>query len=333
PAENEPVRFHGASAFDINTGASIAQKKSGGQKSYTGVFSEKLVALAKENKKIVAITAAMPEGTGLDKFRDAYPERFFDVGIAEAHALCFAAGMSREGLRPIVAVYSTFLQRAYDQLVEDVALQGLAVVFAIDRAGIAGEDGVTHQGIFDISFLRSVPDLVIMAPKDGLELEEMLEFAFKLDTAVALRYPKSPSPVARGSFGRLELGRAEELTDGKDFAIVALGSMVIPSFEAVDLLRKEDLSGTLINARFVKPLDAGLFKSLAERFKFIFSAEEGIIDGGFGSALGEVINRPVVKIGLPCSFIAHGAREVLLEKYGLTSEGIAQRIKSVMLKV
>ncbi|MFH0762340.1 MAG: 1-deoxy-D-xylulose-5-phosphate synthase [Candidatus Omnitrophota bacterium] len=327
PAEIDPVRFHGASAFDINTGASLAQEKSKGQRTYSEVFSEKLAALAKENKKIVAITAAMPEGTGLDKFRDAYPERFFDVGIAEAHAVCFAGGLARQGLRPLLAVYSTFLQRAYDQLIEDVALQGLAVVFAIDRAGIVGEDGVTHQGIFDISFLRSVPDLTIMAPKDGLELEEMLELAFKLDTAAALRYPKSPCPPARGSFTPLELGRAEELADGKDFAIVALGSMVAPSFEAVSLLRKEGLSGALINARFVKPLDARLFKSIAERFQFIFSVEEGIVDGGFGSAIAEVINRPVVKIGLPCSFIPHGERKLLLEKYGLSAEAIAQRIK------
>ena len=332
PAENDPVRFHGTPAFNINTGASLAQSKSRGQVSYTEVFSKKLLALAKENKKIVAITAAMPEGTGLDKFRDTYPERFFDVGIAEAHALCFAAGLSREGLRPLVAVYSTFLQRAYDQLIEDVALQRLPVVLAIDRAGIVGEDGVTHQGIFDISFLRSVPGLVIMAPKDGLELEEMLEFAFKLDTAVALRYPKSLCPATKGSFGPLELGKAEELTEGKDFAIVALGSMVIPSFEAVNRLRKEGITGTLINARFVKPLDAGLFKPLAERFKFIFSAEEGVVDGGFGSALGEAINRPVVKIGLPCSFIEHGARELLLEKYGLSASGIAEKIRNVMLK-
>lgn len=332
PAENEPVRFHGTSSFDINTGKALPQSKAGGQTTYTEVFSSKLLALAKENKKITAITAAMPEGTGLDKFRDACPERFFDVGIAEAHAVCLAAGLSREGLRPVVAVYSTFLQRAYDQLIEDIALQRLPVLFAVDRAGIVGEDGVTHQGIFDIAFLRGIPDLVVMAPKDGLELEEMLEFALKLERPAALRYPKSLCPPAKGSFRPLELGRAEELTNGEDFAIVALGSMVSPALEAVQLLRKEGLSGSLINARFVKPLDKGLFGPLAEKFKFIFSVEEGIIEGGFGSALGEALNTEVLKLGLPCSFIAHGARELLLEEYGLTAAAIAQKISSTVRK-
>lgn len=331
PAETEPVRFHGTGPFDIESGATLAQEKTNGQKTYTEVFSEKLLELAKGDKRIIAITAAMPEGTGLDKFRQAYPDRFFDVGIAEGHAVCFAAGLARQGLKPVVAIYSTFLQRAYDQIIEDVALQNLPVVFAVDRAGIVGEDGATHQGIFDISFLRSVPNLVVMAAKDSLELEAMLELAFKSERPAALRYPRSLCPVAIGSFGSLELGRAEELASGKDFAIIAVGSMVAASLEAIELLRREGLSGTLINARFIKPLDSGLFKSLSERHKFIFSVEEGIVDGGFGSAVAEAINKPVVKIGLPCSFIAHGARGLLLEKYGLTSEGIAQRIRKEIL--
>jgi len=328
PAEIDPVRFHGTGPFEIKSGEAVAQKEPSGLKTYTAVFSEKLLQLAKDDNRIVAITAAMPEGTGLDKFRQAYPQRFFDVGIAEAHAVCFAAGMSRQGLRPVVAIYSTFLQRAYDQLIEDIALQGLPVVFAVDRAGIAGEDGATHQGIFDIAFLRSVPNLIVMAPKDSLEMEAMLELAFKSERPAALRYPRSLCPAAIGSFGSLELGRAEELAGGNDYLLIAVGSMVAPALEAIELLRRDGLSGTLINARFVKPLDAALFKSLAEKFQLIFSAEEGILDGGFGGAVAEVINKPVIKIGLPCSFVPHGSRDILLEKYGLNAKKLAQSIKS-----
>ncbi len=328
PAEADPVRFHGTGPFDIKSGVNLAQERPKGQKTYTEVFSEKLLELAKADLRITAITAAMPEGTGLDKFRRAYPDRFFDVGIAEGHAICFAAGLAKQGLKPVVAVYSTFLQRAYDQIIEDVCLQNLPVVFAVDRAGIVGEDGVTHQGIFDIGFLRSIPNLVVMAPKDSLELKAMLEFAFKCDRPVALRYPRSLCPATIGSFGSLELGSAEELASGKDFAIVALGSMVAASLEAIELLRTEGLSGTLVNARFIKPLDTGLFKSLPERHRFIFSVEEGIIDAGFGSAVAEAINKPVIKIGLPCSFIPHGNRAILLENYGLTARKLAEKIKS-----
>ncbi len=330
-AENEPIRFHGTSPFDITTGK-LKIKAEGETKTYTEVFSKKLVELAKENKKIVAITAAMPEGTGLDRFRDLYPERFFDVGIAEEHAICFASGLARGGLKPVVAIYSTFLQRAYDQIIEDIALQETAVVLAIDRAGIVGEDGATHQGVFDIVYLRSIPNLVVMAPKDGQELEMMLEFALDLDKPVAIRYPKDKIPISQSQFPnpKLELGKAEVLKEGKDFAIVALGSMVIPSLKAQELLEEEGLSGVLINARFVKPLDRNLFKSLAEKTKFIFTVEEGIVDGGFGSVVSEAIQIPTVKIGLPCGFIAHGKREILLEKHGLTQEGISQRIRETI---
>jgi len=363
PAENEPVRFHGTGPFEMKTGAPLPEEKTK-TLTYTQVLSKKLVDLARSNRKIFAITAAMPEGTGLDRFRDAYPERFFDVGIAEQHAVCFAAGLSKLGLKPVVAIYSTFLQRAYDQIIEDVALQGLPVVFAIDRAGIVGEDGVTHQGVFDLNFLRSVPNLVVMAPKDSRELEEMLEFAVNLDKPVAIRYPKDKipnpksqipmvrlrSPLAlseaevpnpngsttltigteRSRSAKFQLGNAEVLKEGKDFCIIAVGSMVIPSFEAIELLEKDGLSGGLINARFVKPLDATLFKHVSAKTEFIFTAEEGVLDGGFGSAVSEAIDRPVIRIGLPCKFIPHGKRDVLLEKYGLNKEGIARRIKEVL---
>ncbi len=331
PAENDPVRFHSASPFDISTGVALYKDKAQGL-AYTDIFSKKLVELARDNKKIVAITAAMPEGTGLDKFRDLYPQRFFDVGIAEEHAVCFSAGLAREGLKPVVAVYSTFLQRAYDQIIEEVALQNLAVIFVLDRAGIVGEDGVTHQGIFDLVFLRSIPNLVIMAPKDAEELEAMLEFAISLGKPIAIRYPKSVCPLERLSACPLQLGKAEIIKEGKDFAIIALGSMVAPSFEAIELLEKEGLKGTLINARFAKPLDINLFKATTEEIKFIFTVEEGIVEGGFGSAVSEAIDKPIIRLGLPGEFIPHGKREILLEKYGLTAEKITQKIKSVWPK-
>jgi len=330
PAEQNPVRFHGAGRFDIKTGQPLAGAKNKATV-YTQVFSSKLVELAKKNNRIVAITAAMPEGTGLDKFRDSYPQRFFDVGIAEQHAVCFSAGLARQGLRPVAAIYSTFLQRAYDQLIEDVALQNLPVVFALDRAGIVGEDGVTHQGVFDIVYLRGIPNFVVMAPADGPELERMLELAVRLDKPVAIRYPKDKIPDRAQAAGtKLEVGKAEILQKGKDFAIIALGPMVSSSLEAVKLLEKEGLSGTLINARFAKPLDASLFKNIAAKTKFIFTVEDGIADGGFGSAVSESIEKQVIRIGLPCEFVVHGKRNILLEKYGLTGEGIAKKIRSVI---
>jgi len=334
PAEDDPVRFHSASPFEIKTGVSLEKVQA---LTYTEVFSKKLVELARDNQRIVAITAAMPEGTGLDKFRDLYPQRFFDVGIAEEHAICFAAGLARKGLKPVVAIYSTFLQRAYDEILECAALQNLPVILAIDRAGIVGEDGVTHQGVFDIAYLRNAPNLVIMAPKDASELEAMLEFAINLGKPIAVRYPKSACPLVpacpagrRLPISPLQLGKAEILREGKDFAVIALGSMVVPSLEAIKLLEKEGLSGTLINARFAKPLDINLLKTVSAKAKFIFTAEEGILDGGFGSAVLEVIDKSVARIGLPGEFIAHGRRDLLLDKYGLTSQGIAGRIKSVI---
>ncbi len=325
PAEEQPIRFHSAVPFDIPTGQ--ARRKDSGVKTYTGIFSDKLVELAKDNPRVVAITAAMPEGTGLDKFRDAYPDRFFDVGIAESHAVCFAIGLAHGGLKPVVAIYSTFLQRAYDQIIEGVALQNLGLVLAIDRAGIVGADGVTHQGVFDLVYLRSVPNLVTMAPKDGRELEEMLEFALNLNKPVAIRYPKSDCLLSAGpAASPLQLGKAEVLKEGKDVSLVALGSMVLSSLEAADLLEKEGVSCSVINSRFLKPLDADLLNNI--KTKIIFTVEEGIASGGFGSAVQEVLGRPVYRLGLPDEFIPHGSRDILLENYGLTSKGIAERIKA-----
>ncbi len=330
PAEQEPVKFHGIGPFEIETGSAVP----GGSlasRTYTQVFGDMLVELAKTDRKIVAITAAMPEGTGLDKFRDAYPERFFDVGIAEGHAVCFAAGLARKGLKPVVAIYSTFLQRAYDQLIECIALQELGVIFAIDRAGIVGEDGATHQGIFDISFLRDVPGMVIMAPKNGQELEKMLSFACMLQTPVALRYPRDRVPEGQEApAAPIELGRAEILCEGKDAAIFALGTMVMPSLGAAGILKRSGIDVTVINARFVRPLDVGLLNRIITKTTTLFTVEEGIIDGGLGSAVSAVVDKAIVSIGLPCGFLPCGRRGLLLEEYGLTAEGIAKKVRQTL---
>jgi len=331
PAEAEPVRFHGTGPFDIVSGKA-RPKATNSPVTYTEVFSKKIVELAKTDNKIVVVTAAMPEGTGLDKFRDSYPERFFDVGIAEGHAVSFSGGLARGGFKPVVAVYSTFLQRAYDHIIQDVALQGLHVVFAIDRAGIVGEDGATHQGILDIAFLRNIPNLVMLAPKDALEFEAMLEFAVNLQNPVSIRYPRSIATDMNYQLKPLEFGKAEILQEGKDFAIIAIGSMVSVCLEAIKLLELQGLSGTLINARFIKPLDKALLNNISARVNFIFAVEEGVLDGGFGSAVSELIDKPVTRIGLPCEFILHGKREALLEKYGLTPDGICKKVLEVVKK-
>jgi 1-deoxy-D-xylulose-5-phosphate synthase len=329
PAEENPVKFHSASPFEIETGKPkvISQIPT-----YTEIFSKKLVELAKDDFRIVAITAAMPEGTGLDRFRDNFPERFFDVGIAEEHAVCFAGGLASAGLKPVVAIYSTFLQRAYDQIIEEILLQNLGVVLAIDRAGIVGEDGPTHQGIFDIVYLRNLPNIVVMAPKDAKELEMMLEFAINLNKPVAIRYPKDKIPNSKFQIpNEIKLGKAEVLKEAKDFLIIALGSMVMPAWEAIELLEKEGLFGGLINARFIKPLDIDLFKKVSSKLKYIFTIEEGILEGGFGSAVMEAMDKPVIRIGLPSEFIPQGKREILLDKYNLTAKAIRDKIRSVIL--
>lgn len=329
-AEEDPVRFHGINCFDINTGEAMPKKSSPELKSYTEIFRDKIVELAHKDSRILAITAAMPEGTGLNKFRDTFPERFFDVGIAEAHAVCFAAGLAKQGFKPVVAVYSTFLQRAYDQIIQEVSLQELPVIFAVDRAGIVGEDGVTHQGIFDIAYLKSVPNLTVMAPKDGREFAAMLEFAVSLNKPVAIRYPRANTSVVGDLPQNLSLGKAELITVGGDFTVIALGSMVLAAQEAIALLSKEGISGSLINARFAAPLDIGLMKSTCAKTKLVFTIEEGIRDTGFGSAVAQELGKQVLRIGLPSEFIPHGQRELLLEKYGLTALGIAENIRQAL---
>jgi 1-deoxy-D-xylulose-5-phosphate synthase len=334
PAQKDPVRFHSTGAFDIETGEPKSVS-SGSERTYTDVFRDAAVKIAAKDSRVVAVTAAMPEGTGLDKFRDAFPARFFDVGIAEQHAVCFAGGLALAGLKPVVAIYSTFFQRAIDQIIVDVALQKAPVIFCLDRAGIVGEDGVTHQGIFDISELRSIPDIIMMAPGDGLELEAMLEFALSCNNPCVIRYPKAACPSFESGHSVLELGKPEAIKSGKDYCLIALGAMVKPALEAHELLRKEGVVGSCINARFIKPLDANALKAIMRQLKAgapVVTVEDGVVEAGFGSAVSEILGISVERLGLPSEFIAHGKRQFLLSKYGLDAAGIALRIKKALKK-
>ena len=330
-AEKIPEKFHGINS----SGADNVKLK---RKTFTQVFSEKLIRLAHQDKRIVAITAAMPEGTGLDKFAQSFPQRFYDVGMAEGHAVGFAAGLACRGLRPVVAIYSTFLQRAYDQIVHDVALQDLPVILCLDRAGIVGEDGPTHQGTLDIAYLRHIPNLVIMAPADGEELEAMLEFALKGSGPLAIRYPKGEIPSKKlldfGDYklAKIQYGKAQALREGEDATIIALGSMVYPSLEAAKILATKGIDCAVVNARFVKPLDELLIKGLCAKSKTVLVVEEGVSTGGFGSAVLELLEREKISganiktIALPCDFISHAKREFLLERYGLTAKGLVHTL-------
>ena len=332
-AEEDPERFHGVSSFDMITGESL-ENGAKDERSFTAHFGDKLTGLAAKDARIAAITAAMPHGTGLDKFAEKYPGRFFDVGITEPHAVTFAGGLAKGGMRPVVAIYSTFLQRSYDQMMHDVMLQGLPVVFCVDRAGLVGEDGPTHHGIFDIAYLRSMPKVVIMAPKDGFELENMLEKAFEVNGPVAIRYPRGRAKqlVSASGTAPVEIGKAEHLRNGKDMAILALGSMVNTALEAAGLLSRKNIEAAVINARFAKPLDEEMLENIFGRYKKIVTIEEGVLAGGFSSAVleymhGENILGVKVKcIGLPDQFIEHGSREELLRKYHMTPDGIAETI-------
>ncbi len=329
PAEQEPERFHGLGPFDVKTG----KPKPGKPKppSYTSVFSKVMLRLAEEEPRLVAITAAMPTGTGLKAFGERFPDRFFDVGIAEQHAVTFAAGLAIGGMIPVCAIYSTFLQRAYDQIIHDVALMDLHVVFAIDRGGIVGEDGPTHQGQFDLSYLRIIPNMVVMAPKDENELQHMLYTAVRHQGPVAVRYPRGAGVGVSldWELKELPIGQGELLREGTDVLFLAIGNMVYPALKAAHLLEKEGLSAAVVNARFVKPLDRELILNQARRIKKVVTVEENVLQGGFGAAVLELLaqeglNIPVKMIGLPDKFIEHGAPDLLREKYGLTPEKIAQ---------
>jgi len=327
-AEEDPSSFHGTPAFEIESGE-VNSKKG---KTFTGAFSESLLKIAAKDKKVVAITAAMPSGTGLDKFQEKYPGRFFDVGIAEGHAVTFAAGLAAGGLKPVVAIYSTFLQRAYDSIVHDVALPVLPVVFAIDRSGIVGDDGETHQGIFDISFLSHIPNVKLMSPADEAEFKEMLEMAFKLNCPVAVRYPRGEVSIPRIGGGKVIFGRSAVVRKGKNVCIISAGALLVEALEAAEELKKEGIEAGLVNARFIKPLDTLLLRELAKKYKKLVIVEENLIAGGFGSLVLEYYNRAGIKVevrrlGLPDKFIEQGSRKILLEKYGLSKESIKEAVR------
>jgi len=334
PAEKNPARFHGVDAFDVATGKSIKEKK---YPSYTDVFSEKMCELAKENPKLVALTAAMPDGTGLTKFSKQFPKRFFDVGIAEGHEVTSAAGMASAGLKPVVAVYSSFLQRGYDQVLHDVCIQDLPVLFAIDRAGLVGSDGETHQGIFDVSFLSLVPGMNIMAPKNLWELEKMLEFGVKFDKPLAIRYPRGQAYRGLEEFAApVEYGKAEMLYEEKDIALFALGSMVSTGEHVREKLKAKGRSCTLVNARFVKPFDTEMIDRLCENHKLIVTMEENVLRGGMGMCITKYIHDKypgirVIQIALPDAYVEHGNVTALREMLGIDSDSVIRRIFSEYL--
>lgn len=338
PAETNADKFHGVGPFCIESGEVL--KPSNQPATYTAIFGKTLADIAADNPSVVAITASMPEGTGLKSFAARFPSRFFDVGIAEAHAVTLAAGMATKGLRPVVAVYSTFLQRAYDQVLHDVCLQNLPVVFAIDRAGIIGEDGATHQGIFDHSFLRHIPNLTIMAPKDENELRHMLYTAVQLDGPVAIRYPRGCGcgVSTEEPLHRLEVGKGEELLPATSITLLACGTMVAPCLEASRLLAAQGIKAGVVNARFLKPLDGQLLRRLAREVGVIVTVEDNILAGGFGSAVLEFINSnnlhwvKLLRLGIPDEFVEHGTRAELFAQYGLDATGIAEASQHYLQK-
>lgn len=337
PAEENPIYFHGVGSFEAKTGNSNTKKNS--IPTYTEVFGETMVKLAKDDEKIIAVTAAMPEGTGLIEFSKSYPDRFFDVGIAEQHGVTFAAGMATEGFKPVVAIYSTFLQRAYDQILHDVCIEALPVVFAIDRGGIVGEDGLTHNGIFDLSYLRSLPNMVVMAPKDENELCRMIVTALAHDGPIAIRYPRGTGTGVKikRKIHPILIGKGEILNNGKDILILAIGSSVYEALSAQSMLMEQDIAATVVNCRFVKPLDADLITSLAKKIPRIITVEENVCQGGFGSAILEclgdkgVTNFSIKRIGIPDTFVEHGPQDFLRSKYGIDAPAIVNAAKELML--
>ena len=322
PAEERPDIFHGVPAFNPETGE-VAESS---EKTFSDVFGEALVELAEKNDKIVGITAAMPDGTGMKQFSEKFPERFFDVGIAEEHAVTFSAGLAKNGILPIFAVYSTFLQRGYDQLIHDVALQNLHCIFAVDRAGIVGKDGETHQGVFDLSYFSHIPNLTVMAPSDGEELKKMLELAVNgCDGPVAIRYPRGKAE-SDYPLDKIESGKGRVLKDGKDAVLVAIGSSVKDAMEASCILENKGISCAVIDARFLKPLDEKLILDYVNKCKLVGTVEENVSVGGIYTAVNAVTNREVLCFALPCEPIKHGGIEQIKEKYGIDGKSIAERI-------
>jgi len=334
PAEKNPVYFHGVGCFQVKTGDKVSCSTS---PSYTEIFGNTMVELAESDDKIIAVTAAMPEGTGLMKFSEKFPDRFFDVGIAEQHGVTFAAGLAIEGMKPVVAIYSTFLQRAYDQILHDVCMESLPVTFAIDRGGIVGEDGPTHHGLFDLGYLRSLPNMVVMAPKDENELRRMLLTAINHNGPAALRYPRGAGEnVAMDKhIEPLPIGQGEVLTEGNDLLILAIGASVSDALEAHSILSGKNIDATVVNCRFVKPLDADLICDLARRIPNIITIEENMRQGGFGSAILELLidegidNLRIKRLGIHDTFVEHGPRLLLRTKYEIDAQAIVRAAESL----
>lgn len=331
PALRHPARFHGTSPFDISTGLPLKKAKV----SYTDIFSTVMCKLGARDERVVAITAAMAEGTGLKRFHNMYPKRFFDVGIAEEHAVTFAAGLAAAGLRPVVAIYSSFLQRAYDQILHDVCLQKLPVIFAVDRAGIVGADGETHQGIFDLSFLSSIPNMTIMAPKNKWELSDMLKYALSLNAPVAIRYPRGEAYAGLQDFRAvIEQGKAELLYAEGDICLLALGSMVETALKVRELLRERGIKCSIVNARFAKPIDEFAVKWAADNHKVVVTMEENVYSGGYGDKVrayfDTLLSRAqLINIALPDDYVEHGDPGRLKELLGLDAESITRKILSL----
>ena len=336
--EKNYYAYHATGPYDPKTGLPYKSTKAA-PPSYTQVFGETMCELMEQDERIIGLTAAMPDGTGIDKVLEKFPERAFDVGIAEQHAITFCAGMACEGLKPVAAIYSTFLQRGFDQLIHDVCLQDLDVTFAMDRAGIVGADGPTHHGLLDITYLRGYPNIVVMAPKDEAEMRDMMLTAIEHPGPAALRYPRgngvgvdiSESPK------KLEIGRGEVLREGADASIIAYGSMVYPSLAAADILAARGIKVQVINARFVKPLDADLILKAAADHEAIITVEEGYLAGGFGSAVIELLEEnglqdsvKVARLGVPDEIVTHGDPKVLLGQYGLDADGIAAKVEATL---
>lgn len=329
PAERHPARFHGTAPFDIETGVPLHKQS---KAHYTDVFSTVMKKMGEREPKLVAITAAMTDGTGLKRFRNLYPERFFDVGIAEEHAVTFAAGMAKSGLKPVFAVYSSFLQRAYDQILHDVCLQKLPVVFAIDRAGLVGKDGATHQGIFDLSYLATIPNLTIMAPKNKWELSDMLKFAIAADTPMAIRYPRGDAcDLWKEKRAPIESGKAEVLCEGTEVALFAIGSMVETAWKVMEKLQERGISATVINARFAAPLDKECICGLAQKHRLLVTLEENVASGGMGEHVAALLMEEqsrikLLRIAVPDTFVEHGDVDTLYRVLGMDADTVTNRI-------
>ena len=332
PAERHPAKFHGAEPFDIETGIPSNPRD---KANYTDVFSTVMMKLGQRDEKVVAITAAMPDGTGLKRFKNAYPERFFDVGIAEEHAVTFAAGLAAGGMKPVVAVYSSFLQRAYDQILHDVCIQNLPVVFAIDRAGLVGSDGETHQGIFDLSYLSSIPNMHIMAPKNKWELSDMLKFAVSFEAPIAIRYPRGEAYDGLKEFRKpIEYGKAEWIYEEGEIAILAVGSMVKTGLQVYEKLKEEGYKCSLCNARFVKPIDTAMVDK-AIKHKVVVTLEENVLSGGFGEKVCDYMKDKtgtgkLIMVGIPDEYVEHGNVDQLRKEIHIDADSIINRIKEAL---